>query len=342
MPKHLIFLFLSLILLGSPLSAQQWKAAIKHTQKLIKQNPRLDAQLNQSLQRAAAVQKAFIKTKNYPVFLREYPLQQHHPMMAFSKGWLIAEHREWTAQRIVYEKVLRQLIKHQHLFPRYLDTLPIQTPDQLARLIPADAKYVFMGEYHENYLSQYLQKTVVEFARLHPEKQIFIFSEFATENTTSLPWWSFALKEYFALYDKARLPWVGLEENVPIQIEALSYEQEELLAPSMLLGMKARNAHWTQILKAYRQKYPDAVFFVHSGSAHTDYQEPYSVSASFSPQESFVMQFVSASNAKEYIKQHEKFHAITHGQYLRESVLVWKNKTLAHMTGFDVQVLLDE
>lgn len=198
-----------------------------------------------------------------------------------------------------------------------------------------------MGEYHDDDISSQLQQTIVEYARIHPEKEIIIFSEFAPETQKSIPWWNPVLKAYFSRYNKAGLRWVGLEEEYPLQIEILAYEKEPIFPQGMLTGMKARNTHWIATLKSYRQKYPNAVFFIHSGSAHTDYQEPYTVSAAFKRDESFVMQFIPANDRYVNMKQFEKFHSITQGKYLHEGVLKWKNKDLAHMAGFDVQVLLN-
>ena len=116
-------------------------------------------------------------------------------------------------------------------------------------------------------------------------------------------------------------------------------EDGDLSTPAniTLQGIAARNAHWTQLLKAYRQKYPDAVFFIHSGSLHSDYQEPFSVSTAFNPKESFVMQFISYSRQ---MQNYEKFHLVTHGKYLRPGTLIWQNPQYARKAGFNVQVIL--
>lgn len=339
-------LFIAFGLTATPLSAQQWKAALKHAEKAAlkaskQYNGNLNKAVRESISRAKAVHQAFKPVSRYNnTFTNNFiMLRNSYGMTPYAEGWKLKENQAWLVQRIVYERTRRQLFKNKSKWPAFLKQQPLMQPQQLARLIPADKKYIFMGEYHEDYLSLKIQQTVVQYTLLHPEKQVFVFSEFANENVQDFPNEEYMLDSALGQYKKNGIRWIGLEEVPPEEIRMIT---ADLCWPpqTTLIGIKARNDHWIQILKAYRQKYPDAVFFIHSGSLHTDYQEPYSVSTAFKPQESFVMQFLPVvDNLPEYPLNTEKFHLVTRGKYLHPGTLIWTNKDFARMTGFDVQVI---
>lgn len=340
--SHLIlFTFLC-----APLSAQQWNAALQRAQKAVvkaaqQHNGKINNAVRQSISRANAVNKAFKPVSRYNnTFTNNFILLKNsYGMTAYADGWKLNENREWLIQRIVYERTRRQLFKNKNKWPAFLKQQPVMEPHQLAALIPTDKKYVFMGEYHEDFLSLKIQQTVVQYALQHPEKQVFVFSEFANENVHNFADEDYMFDSALGQYKKNGIRWIGLEEVPPEEIRMAT---ADLCWPpqTTLIGIKARNAHWIQILKAYRQKYPDAVFFIHSGSLHSDYQEPFSVSTAFKPQESFVMQFVPfVDNLPDYPLNTEKFHIVTRAKYLRPGTLIWTNKDFARMTGFDVQAI---
>lgn len=333
--------------LCTPLSAQQWNTALKHAGKNVlkaakQYNGNINKAVRESISRANAVNKAFKPVSRYNnTFTNNFILlKKSYGTTAYADGWKLNENREWLIQRIVYERTRQELFKNKNKFPAFLKQQPVMEPHQLAKLIPTDKKYVFMGEYHENYLSLKIQQTVVEYSRLHPEKTIIVFSEFAHEEMTPQDLNEYTANILFSQYMKNDIPWVGLEEVVPQEILLVA---EDLRWPpqASLTGIKARNEHWIAKLKEYRQKYPDAVFFIHSGSLHSGYQEPFSVSTAFKPQESFVMQFIPlVGNLPDYPLNTEKFHIVTRAKYLRPGTLIWTNKEFARMTGFDVQVIL--
>ncbi len=336
---------LCICLLGiteGPLRAQHWDAALKRAQKATEKASRTyEGNLNKALQegvaRARAVNKSFKQTCANNDFANTFILFDiRHPTRPDATAWALKENQTWLTQRILHERALRQLLKTQKQWGPFLKQEPVLAPQQLARLIPPDKKYVFMGEYHEDFLSLQLQQTVVEYTRLHPDKQVLVLSEFAPDRPAEIRPEDYALDTPMSQYVQHAVPWVGLEETSPSPIKRLIVD---LSTPAnvTLQGIAARNAHWTQLLKAYRQKYPDAVFFIHSGSLHSDYQEPFSVSTAFNPQESFVMQFISYSRQ---MQNYEKFHLVTRGKYLRPGTLIWQKQKWARTAGFDVQVIL--
>ncbi len=344
MTKPLLGVFLAVTLLGTPLSAQQWKAALKQAQKTAAKasrqyNGNLNQALENSIERALETSAALSKAENS--FLESAKLfKKSYGFSKYATGWKLSENREWLIQRIINERVVRQMEKNKEKWTPFIKQTPIQTPQQLAHLIPADAKYVFMGEYHEDVLNLHLQKTVVEFARLHPQKQVIVFTEFVYDTNDpfdrTLQFFSKDLNQYV----RNNIPWVGLEEPAPEEIDMLSMDLSRTIEAS-LLGIKTRNEHWLNLLKIYRKHYPNAVFFVHSGAFHSDYQAAHAVSNAFKPQETFVMQFIPFDSKQPlYPLVLEQFHLVTKGKYLRPGTLIWANKDFARMTGFDVQVIL--
>lgn len=328
-----------------PVHAQQWHAALKRAQKtaqktLVKNNGQIHAAIKQSAARAQKMHASFKPFSTENAFVNSFILFDNShgkTTSAAANGWKLNENREWLIQRILHEKTLRQIAKQQNKWESFLKSTPPLAPRQLAQLIPADKKYIFMGEYHEELLSLRLQQTIADYARLHPATQVIVFSEFAYDTQTSLTFQGVAPDESLIRYTQNNIRWVGLEEKLPPEISRLiinlSYHPVEV----SLQGLKARNTHWAEIIKSYRAKYPDAVFFIHSGSLHSDYQEPFSVSAALNPEESFVMQFIPAL---EHLQNYEKFHLVTRGKYLRPGTLIWQNPQYARMAGFNVQVIL--
>lgn len=343
--KFTFGILLCICLLGmtaGPLRAQHWDAALKRAQKAAQKAARKhEGNINKALQegvaRARAVNKSFKQTCANNDFANTFILFDiRHPTRPDATAWALKENQTWLTQRILHERALRQLSKTQKQWEPFLKQEPVLDAQQLARLIPPDKKYVFMGEYHEDFLSLKLQQTVVEYTRLHPHKQVLVFSEFAPDRPADIRPEDYAQDTPMSQYVQHAVPWMGLEEAAPSQIKRLIVD---LSTPAnvTLQGIAARNAHWIHLLKAYRQKYPDAVFFIHSGSLHSDYQEPYAVSNAFAPQESFVMQFISYSRQ---MQNYEKFHLVTRGKYLCPGTLIWQKQKWARTAGFDVQAIL--
>lgn len=194
-----------------------------------------------------------------------------------------------------------------------------------------------MGEYHYEPVTRHLQETLKAFVAMHPDKQIFVFSEFTDE-------WGFEQYEgnpifenYITPLQQAGIAWVGLKELNPPQTAVLDSEYNTPVQTT-LLGMKTRNAHWASVLKNWRKEYPDAIFIVHAGSAHTDYNEPFSLAQQFPAKETFVLHFLPFhQNVPLY--SYELFHNITNFVFYRPGILRWKSSRAARLAGFDMQVI---
>ena len=342
MKKTFIYIFLGWMMCAVPLSAQHWDKAIQRAEKAAekasrKYNGNLNKALEKNISRAQAVHTALKPAGKQNTFIKTFSLLENpHKTSLLAAGWKLKENQDWLVQRILYAQYVRIVLKNKEKWQDFLTQGTETKPEQLARLIPADKKYIFMGEYHEDFLSLAIQQTIVAYARQHPEKKLIVFSEFIDDDADRIIITALADNTPFSLYIQNGIPWEGLEEYVPLEIQMLGRELGIPLS-AILQGIRTRNEHWTSILKNFRQKYPDAVFFIHSGSLHSDYQEPYSVSTSFNPQESFVMQFIPHPK---YMRNFEKFHMVTRGKYLRPGTLIWQKPEFARMAGFDVQVIL--
>lgn len=330
-----------------PSHAQHWNAALKRAQKAFQQEAKKHPQdlqhlLERNIARAQAVQKAFAKNQHLaPAYSRFYsikePLGQYNTPLVY--GWTMEENKLFISQRTLYEKYIRQLVKEKPRLAKELLITPAVPPARaLAQAIPADKKYIFMGEYHNENLTLALQETLKEFVKLHPEKEIIVFSEFTDE-------WGFEQAEdsplfnqYIAPLQEAGIRWVGLKEFGPLKLAVISDEYCSSVQ-STLMGIKTRNEHWVSILKKWRQEHPNAVFVVHAGVGHVDYWEAFSVSARFPRQESFVLSFIPFEKSPSaYIE--EPFHLATRYRFYRPGLLQWKTPRAAHLAGFDMQVIL--
>lgn len=353
MKKTFIYIFLGWMMCAVPLSAQHWDKAIQRAEKAAakasrKYNGNLNKALKESSAQAKAVYNALKKTKYEKNWLkRNTPLiPPYSKLSSLAQGWILANNQAWLIGAVLQEKNKRQLLKT--AWAEALEQKEFSSVKQLARLIPPEKKYIFMGEYHENYLTFQIQRTVAAYTRLHPEKQVIVFSEFVPEDM----YYYVKGDKFYTLvlgqYQRANIPWVGLKEKRPEELFEIDseflYSSYNLPSPktaSSLIGIQARNSHWIEKLKTFRQMYPNAVFFIHAGSFHIDYQLPYTVSAAFNPQETFVMKFNPYKSGWKFSDYNaETFHQITKGKLLRPGVLIWKKQKFARMAGFDVQVIL--
>lgn len=346
--------FLSLILClsapaGAGLHAQNWNKAIGQAEAAFsragtKSVIHPDRLLNNSAARALAArrsfQAAFRPDRTLPAL---YPVQKppEKNRNVLSVGWALTDNRLLIQQLAAREKTLRTLIQETSLWTARLRSEPSYQAETAAARIPGRAKYVFLGEYH-GYpdLTQTLQQTVLEYKRLHPGKQIVVFSEFIKDSFPAFVKpdvlaWAPMFDCYAGYFYYAGLPVAGLEEEPPLKLFALLRQDPH----ETLLGMRTRNAHWSERLRQWREKYPDAVFFIHAGGAHVGYHEPFAVSRQFPAPETFVVQFTPAHFSAKDLREDEMFHALSKGKFYKPGTWFWTNRRYARLTGFDVQVL---
>lgn len=343
-----LLLFLLLVAAVHPVRAQHWLKTMQAAQRAAARAEKQYAAnvqnaLRQSVARAEAVNEALHSNSRGAASLtRSYPIQEliTEGMPRTLTGWSLLENKLITVQRIRRESRLRTLERERTSWIKHLKHQNRLQPEQLAEYIPAHAKYVFLGEYHHYpALRETLQQTVVQYRRLHPDKQVLVFSEFIQDAYPHFKKPNTVTRFYADGFYRENLPVAGLLEEPPLQLysvsDGLGQDPQETL-----LGMKTRNEHWRDMLLRWRQQYPDAVFFIHAGNGHVGYHEPFAVSLDFPAGETFVLQFSPAHFSSETLAQYEMFHAFTRAEFYKPGVLFWTSRRAARLSGFDAQVIL--
>ena len=221
----------------------------------------------------------------------------------------------------------------------------------LAKQVTDETRYLMIGERHgfaeiPQAVSRLLPLLRVE----HPNREIFVFTEFLPENRVwkrdisqapvekKLPVWQMA-----QLID---IPVIGLEpefveemqdtEFVCHSPEGFSYREEMWCC---LEGIRLRNERWISTLESYRQDYPNALFVVYAGAGHVVYQEPYSLGRYFASDGTLVAKLYPAVVNKNGRFKHwvDEFDALTHGKFTQR-VLWFQDPVSARLAGFDMRI----
>lgn len=254
-----------------------------------------------------------------------------------------------AAHRVVREGFMRRMKRAEPAFLNAMERLPLWETKRLVReLIPPEAKYIFIGEYHD---VPEIQRQVVAVAEayhaLYPQREIIFLSEYLSD---AYPFFLFPEDQGFvgdagqkmleAVFMK-RIKLAGLEERYGAE-EFLQTSSGQVSMQVTLEGIRMRNAHWEQVIRAWRAKYPDAVFIIHGGLGHIAYTEPLAVSTRFPQKESFVLTLVPSA-WKEHLSRlavTEPFHAFTQGRFFTPGVIAWRDARFARLAGFDAQIIL--
>ncbi len=163
----------------------------------------------------------------------------------------------------------------------------------VAQTIPAQTNQLYIGEVH-GYpeILEFVAKLLQELKIRHPNRKIFLFTEFLPENLT---WNSNANVRirapkishiYFPVWEQAlqaQIPIIGLE--IPAAVDSCcemrylnrkgSLRKQTIWAS--LEGVRLRNERWKKILDAYRAQYPDALFIIYTGADHSIYNRPFTL-----------------------------------------------------------------
>lgn len=126
------------------------------------------------------------------------------------------------------------------------------------------------------------------------------------------------------------MPAVGVTDNTLVVLKDEAGRKVTQDIWKSLSGLYLRNQAWLRVIRQYRQKYPDALFIIHAGAWHTGYIMPFSLAQSFAPQETFVALFMK--------EDYTLLNLFSRGR-LSAPRLGWKDKHLARVAGFDVQLL---
>ena len=343
--RSIIFLLpVLLVALCGPAEAQQWLKMLKSADRAAGQSASSAARAAKSIKNVEVLDKAFAKVRP-----NSFVASAHYPAVPLpgnasprTLGVVINTNKQLFAQTVFLQALQNRLKKFLIKEPQAFSHAPATLPDQIARFIPPQARYVFMGEYHNHYqLTRKLQQTIVAYKRLYPEKQVIVLSEFAADSYPHFWKLYFGHPLYTDFLVDAGLPVAGLEKEPVNGLKRVARELE-MPVERTLPGLQARNNHWAARIRAWRKKYPDAVFFIHTGNAHIGYHEPSSVARTTPQKETFVMQFLPANFYKGTLDRMEFFHQTTNGRYYRPGILAAQTDEAAHLAGFNAQVILPE
>ncbi len=187
----------------------------------------------------------------------------------------------------------------------------------VAQHLPLSVNTLFVGEMHgfgEN--SQAVHKLLVNLRQAQPNRPIILFTEFLPEYFRwkgKIPWkynsknflryfWAsgFDLEYKRTLWEAAReinITTVGLEpyqacltDDAKLKVD-FPYKEDERFNAS-LIGLQYRNEKFLEVLRAYRELNPNALFVVYTGAGHVEYHQFASVSTHFNPETTFVLGLV--------------------------------------------------
>ncbi len=190
--------------------------------------------------------------------------------------------------------------------PQMQDPLP-----SLIRGLSPQVNTLFVGEMHYfDELKHALIRLLTLLQTQQPGRKIILFTEFLPQDfewegkvpedfTFPFTIAGFNSKGLISVWDQALkqdIPVVGLE---PKNMCLPDFIQSEFVVDhwccaltnvdTSLSGIQYRNEKFAETLQHYREKYPDALFVVYTGAAHSMYNKFASISARFKPEETFVL-----------------------------------------------------
>ena len=338
-----VLLAAGLIIPSLNLCAQQWNAAIKRAGKKAVSS----TQTEQAAKRVAVVEQAFQKTpKSWLHRVYKEPTDLTDDFYGknaerWLPAWLQRSNRLSFSERLFKEALSRRIAKQEKQLLQNLVTLSPQSAVGWAKLIPPEAKIIFVGEYHLPKTQNHVAHLIQAYQRKHPKRQIIVLTEFAQDR---YPYFLSAkskeqaayLKNFFSLLPDKQIKIAGLEEQACIQTRVFSDEYAHIGGTKM--GVVVRNEHWLKRIEQWRARYPEAVFFVYTGGAHSELRELFALGHHFPMEESFVISFLPSGKFSLF-QDTEIFHAFTQGKFYCPGVLLWKDRATGRFVGFDMQVI---
>ena len=220
----------------------------------------------------------------------------------------------------------------------------------LARQVSQHTNYVLLGEIHYH---EQIPLRVGDFLRelraTQPERQIFLFTEFIAQNQTwgdtldnilfaqYIPVWLTANSQNISIVG-LELPLTRVTDDISCVETSTSFfptnQQANKPIWGSIEGMRLRNQAWLARLSEYRQQYPEALFVVYSGEAHTDYMMPYSIGHALAGPQTLNVFLMSQGSANE-------FDSMTYG-LLPQRIIKFNNNELSRLAGFDVQLRISD
>lgn len=252
-----------------------------------------------------------------------------------------------------YEIVRRDLalmLRQKEEMLRALKVTQLTHRPDYAGLIPAEAKYIFVGEEHGFApLREAFETLVYQYQKKYPHRKIIVLTEFVFDRTlplsekTGWPVSTLALRyrrvspdfRFLDKFLKRGIDVIGLED------ERYFRNHQRLISPSFrqvesVYGMKQRNEHWRRIIEDVRQREPEAIFFIYTGNMHVHYRAPFTLANASS--QVYVLQLLAKDLGKDLpfgnVMQDEPFAQAQSGE--GPLLLQWpRNSFYRVLSGFD-------
>lgn len=231
----------------------------------------------------------------------------------------------------------------------------------LAQQLPTETTMLFVGEMHGFAdIREGVETLLTTLRQRDRNREIILFTEFLPKGSR----WSgevighpLALPDYIPVWEKAahnHIEVIGLEPEIVLNdvCEVEGIDPRGLVKNfsqwTHLEGMRLRNESWMETLQAQRQMHPDALFIVYTGSAHSAYYFPFSLSTALLGKEKpFVATLYPdqllredgrATSEASFIRHKEPLESLTKHILFQQPFLQFKDPALARLAGFDVRI----
>lgn len=288
---------------------------------------------------------------------KDLPFWKYLSVQAKRDYFLSANNRAGALNLKIKQQAVKNIQKNlPALWNERLQFEPQPFTKLLADVIPANAKYILLGEEHQkSQIQVFLTKFFKEYKAKYPGRKVFLLTEFLPINgkTTLLlqdmkaedPAYAYVLNSAASngITVKGLEPkYVYFGEGI-VHLDPLWAGKEDVtglwVTPE---GMRLRNKAWLARIKELRQAYPDAVFMIYAGACHLAYNSFASLASQLPGEEVFVAHlFADTSTPNETRGLLEAVGKDTYPFYLEE-VLSWKDASLRRIAGFDIRLLLSE
>lgn len=258
-------------------------------------------------------------------------------------------------------------------WPRFMDasrrfyeeaenfTQPKNILEWTAEQIPAEVTNLFIGEVHyqheiPQFVSELLPQIRDQVRKQNPNRKIFLFTEFlpdsktANQNVVDLFFEDLQKHYYYPVWEMAQeleIQVIGLEsskvQNIyPVSMSDAHGEIYQIPAGATLEGVHLRNEHWLEIMQQYRAENPDALFVFYTGSGHSFYNYPCSLTKNLPKENTFMLELTMqeiVSEGTTYYKT-DNLELMNPALSFPQPVLKWSDPELVELSGFDVRIKL--
>ncbi|MCQ2410582.1 MAG: hypothetical protein MJ053_03570 [Elusimicrobiaceae bacterium] len=223
----------------------------------------------------------------------------------------------------------------------------------LVHQIPENTSYLLVGEHHDVFsIYIHISLLITKLSKKFRNRPIILLTEFLPENVLFQP--SIVYTPVLDIAHKLGIPVVGLEpafvdENACLLFSTKQFDnmpRDIWVSPE---GVRLRNEHWATYITNLRQRLeehwsPNAqspLFIIYTGAGHNDYSELHSLSSLLPQEDTFSVAFFPTYFTVDdgtIIYETSRFDLLTGGKFAKETVLHFKDRSLAKLAGHDIRI----